>query len=95
MKQKPEADLKKTIPAHPALKSFSNLIPRFKYELGVIKSFLTNSTSKKFVVVDFGRAFVKIAYFEPKGKGYDLIDYDVKGFSSADENLPADRKSVV
>jgi type IV pilus assembly protein PilM len=47
-----------------------------------MKNFFTRSISKRLISIDFGRAFVKIAYIEPKGKNFELLDYEIKSFSS-------------
>jgi len=40
--------------------------------------------SKRVISIDFGRAAVKIAYIEPKGKNFELLDYEIKSFSSSE-----------
>lgn len=54
-----------------------------KLDLSVkLRNFLVGNISKRLISIDFGRAFVKIAYIEPKGKNFELLDYEIKSFSS-------------
>lgn len=47
-----------------------------------MQSFFNLGSQKRFISIDFGKATVKIAYIEPRGKSFELLDYEIKDFSS-------------